>query len=130
MYNAYTMDALEPSNFVFNTIKYLSNKCALTTHTVSSQCPHIVYKKVRDHVQDDMRAHEKLIQRAYGAQYNFNIIRIKLNMLKSLLNCMKFKCKTNSWGCHHHLYPYSMMTVSTRMGLCLYRQVTLSIMYR
>jgi len=47
-------------------------------------------------------------------------------MLKSFVNCMKIKCKMNSFGsgivvvfcgCHHHLYRYSMMTVS--VGVCI-----------
>jgi len=53
--------------------------------------------------------------------------------LSYLLNCMKIKCETNSFGsglfvvfcsCHRHLYRYSMMTVSIRIGWCLYRYCT------
>jgi len=34
----------------------------------------------------------------FSTNYKFNIIRIKLNMLKSFVNCIKIKCETYSFG--------------------------------
>ena len=69
----------------------------------------------------------------FFTNYKFNIIRIKLNMLKSLVNCMKIKCETNSFGsgivvvfrsCHQYLYRYCILAVSISIGWCLYRYCT------
>ena len=57
---------------------------------------------------------QKHNDRFFPKNYKYNIFKIKLNMFKSFVYCMKIKCKTNIFesgivvvfcSCHHQLYP-------------------------
>jgi len=64
----------------------------------------------------------------FSTNKKLNIITIKLNMLKFFVKmyenhvCNELFCVRNIY--HHHLYRYSMMVVSIRIGWCLYRYCT------